>query len=146
MPHIFSSVDEALAAYPHGWPWEFFHPERDKMACSWTGQLVIVPEFMDRMDNLRRRFGKPIRPNSWYRSPEHNDAISTTGLNGPHTTGRAVDADVMGEDAVELFVLAHSLGFTGFGPNQKGPHAARFLHLDDLQNGPGRPRPFLWTY
>lgn len=127
----------------HPWPWEFFHPLRDKMACSRSGAIAVVPEFMDRMDNLRRALGVPIRINSWYRSPEHNADVSDTGLTGPHTTGRGVDIQVYGADVLELVLTAGGLGFTGFGLNQKGKHSDRFAHLDDLET---EPRPWLWTY
>jgi len=30
--------------------------------------------------------------------------------------------------------------------NQKGPHAARFIHLDDLPDAEGQPRPTIWSY
>ena len=141
MPVIFSSVAEALAAYPT-WPWEFFRPE--EIACKESGTLIIVPEFMNKMDDLRRRIGKPIVINSWYRSPEHNAAVSTTGLTGPHTTGRAVDISELGEDALLLTVYGYELGFTGFGWKQKG--GGRFVHMDDLLAATNRPRPWTWTY
>jgi hypothetical protein len=40
--------------------------------------------------------------------------------------------------------LALAKGFTGIGVQQKG--GGRFIHLDNLPNGPGQPRPTVWSY
>ena len=142
----FTSVAEALKSFDP-WPWKYFHPERDRsMACRGTGRLIIVPRFMHLMDELRERFGRPIRINSWYRTPEYNAKVSSTGSTGPHTTGEAVDIAVYGGHADEMVVIAHKLGFTGFGWKQHGPHQRRFLHLDALGDGTPGPRPWVWTY
>ncbi len=34
----------------------------------------------------------------------------------------------------------------GIGIKQKGDYASRFVHLDDLPNGSGQPRPWCWSY
>lgn len=103
--------------------------------------------FMRRLDALRLAFGKPIQISSGWRCPEHNAAVSSTGDRGPHTTGRAVDILVNGNDAYELVRIAYKLGFTGIGIQQKGPRAGRFIHLDDLDAPAGFPnRPTMWSY
>ena len=99
--------------------------------------------FMDRLEALRMEFGRPINVSSGYRSPEYNAKVSTTGLTGPHTTGRAVDILISGEDAIALIAMAIRLGFTGFGVSQHGPHRGRFVHLHDLAAPGGRK---LWSY
>jgi zinc D-Ala-D-Ala carboxypeptidase len=40
--------------------------------------------------------------------------------------------------------LALEQGFTGIGVSQKG--AIRFIHVDDLPDAPGQPRPTIWSY
>jgi hypothetical protein len=40
--------------------------------------------------------------------------------------------------------LALEAGFTGIGVAQKG--SGRFMHLDDLLNDEGQPRPTIWSY
>ena len=122
---------------------EFFSEEelRCKSGC---GRAAMHAEFLDRLDRLRRRWGQPLILTSAYRCPEYNVVVSTSGKRGPHTTGRAVDVLIRGHDALKLLLLASELGFTGFGVQQKGD--VRFLHLDDLGAGAGRPRPFLWSY
>lgn len=102
--------------------------------------------FILTLDDLRTRLGFPLHISSGYRCPWHNDQVSTTGFNGPHTTGRAADVLISGEGAFRL-VTQSSLGgwFTGIGINQKGPHDKRFIHLDDL-TAPDHPRPRVWSY
>jgi len=99
--------------------------------------------FMEQIETLRMRMGFPFHVSSAFRCPEHNDHVSSTGLNGPHTTGRAIDILVSGEDAYSLIRIALLHNFTGLGVAQKGLHASRFVHLDDLTDG---TRPWVWTY
>ena len=124
------------------WRWgPEFSPS--KFSCK-DGSILVVPEFMDRLLALRRELNKPMVITSGYRTPAYNAQISSTGENGPHTTGRAVDIQASGAHAFNIIALAKKHGFTGIGLNQKGPHAQRFVHLDDL--GDGFPRPWTWTY
>ena len=55
---------------------------------------------------------------SGYRCPEYNDQVSSSGLTGPHTTGRAVDVVCSG-DALKIMELAIKHGMTGIGVSQK---------------------------
>jgi uncharacterized protein YcbK (DUF882 family) len=107
----------------------------------------MLPEqdFMEKVETLRVLYGKPLHVTSAARCPEYNAKVSGTGKTGPHTTGRAIDFGVSGHDAHRLLVLAASMpDFTGIGVNQKGD--SRFIHLDDLPNKPGKPRPWIWSY
>jgi uncharacterized protein YcbK (DUF882 family) len=104
------------------------------------------PAFMDRLQRLRRAFRQPMVITSGYRCPDYNARISSTGRDGPHTTGRAVDVHVVGGDALDLLVMAREQGFTGIGVQQRGPHDGRYLHLDDLSDRQAGPRPWLWSY
>lgn len=110
------------------------------------GQAQMSPQFMERLIALRTELGFPLFLHSAYRCPEHNARQSKTGLAGPHTTGRAVDIAVSGTRAVKLMQAAARHGFTGFGVSQKGEHAKRFVHLDDLTAEDGFPRPTMWSY
>ena len=103
-------------------------------------------DFVLRLDDLRKALGKPIIITSGYRCPEHNDAVSSTGRKGPHTTGKAVDIAVYGRDAFTIIRLALERGFTGLGFKQHGPHGQRFMHLDTLSDHGHPPRPWVWTY
>lgn len=101
------------------------------------------PITLQKLDALREAFGKPIILNSAYRCPEYNNQIGATQA---HASGHAVDVKVSGKDCLELLRLAIKQGFTGFGLKQKGDYNGRFLHLDDLHQDAGRPRPHIWTY
>jgi uncharacterized protein YcbK (DUF882 family) len=103
-------------------------------------------EFMAKMETIRVLLGKTIKVSSAYRCASHNRLVSKTGPLGPHTTGRAIDVQVSGEDAYALLDLALSHGMTGAGISQSGPHEKRFLHFDDLPGTKEVPRPRVWSY
>jgi len=99
---------------------------------------------MQRLDRLRERLAFPFLISSAYRCADRNEIVSTTGRDGPHTTGRAVDIFVMGESAYLVNKFAPHFGFTGIGMKQHGKD--RFYHLDDLEATETRPRPWIWSY
>lgn len=126
------------------WRWPNFSPQ--ELACKGSGSILIVPETLDRLQMLRDQVG-PLAVSSGYRSPAHNNAVSRTGHDGPHTTGRAFDLKVSHGTSFEVLAIAPGLGFTGIGVRQKGPRAGRFIHLDDLGNEDTKgPRPTVWSY
>jgi len=112
------------------------------LACPHCGDRGMVTTFLDKMDSIREDFGRPLVVSSGYRCSHYNSIVSSTGKSGPHTTGRAMDVLVSGEDAYEIIALAPKYGITGIGVSQKGPHNKRFLHLDDLKH----LRPWVWSY
>lgn len=75
-----------------------------ELACKHCGRLPSI-EFQQELQALRNIYGAPIRLNSAYRCPEHNNAVSHTGFNGPHTKG-AVDISVSGHDSRYLVQAA----------------------------------------
>ncbi|MDC0529213.1 D-Ala-D-Ala carboxypeptidase family metallohydrolase [Gammaproteobacteria bacterium] len=109
-----------------------------------SGENQMSPAFMERLDELRSEYGKPIILSSAYRCPAHNKKVSSTGENGPHTTGKAVDIKVSGQDAHRVTRIAFRLGFTGIGIKQSGRWQSRFIHVDTLSMGDTRPR--VWSY
>jgi zinc D-Ala-D-Ala carboxypeptidase len=129
--------DEARAA----WRWDtYFSPL--EMACKHCRKLLVNTDLMDKLCEVRVKYGKAMIIASGYRCPEYNVRVSTTGPNGPHTMG-AVDVSVRGSNAHELLTAALACGVRGIGVQQVG--AARFLHLDMLTD-PGHPRPWVWSY
>ena len=116
----------------------------DEFACKHCHQNLIDPVFVQELDDLRHQLGFPLVISSGYRCPEHNAKVSSTGRTGPHTTGRAADIAVTHGRAYEVLQTALLMKFTGIGVNQKG--TARFIHLDNLPNAPGQPRPTVWSY
>lgn len=118
-----------------------FH--ESEFRCKHTGLCEMDPAFMRRLQLLRTHYKKPMAITSGYRHATH-PTEAKKAKPGAHATGRACDVAVRGEDAHKLIGLAIALGFTGIGVQQKG--ATRFLHLDDLPNGAGFPRPTVWSY
>lgn len=127
--------------------WRYFSAQELACRCGQPDcpQQPMHPDFMHRLDRLRLYLGRPLVVVSGYRCPAYNQRVATTGPQGPHTTGRAVDIAVNGMLTFQLLGQAIGLGFTGFGLKQSGDPAARFVHLDDL-GGPDYPRPRVWTY
>jgi zinc D-Ala-D-Ala carboxypeptidase len=114
-----------------------------ELACKCGCGLLPPPAHRAKLERLRERFGKPLIVTSGARCPAHNARVSSTGSTGPHTKG-ATDVGVRGADALRLIDLALEQGFTGIGVSQKG--LVRFIHLDDLPDAPGQPRPTIWSY
>lgn len=118
--------------------WRYF--TLAEFACKHCKANEMTLGFITKIDALRRDVGFALPVSSGYRCPEHNARVSSTGRTGPHTTGRAVDFAVQGEQAHILILVALKSGFTGLGVQQKG--GGRFIHLDDLSTG----RPTVWSY
>lgn len=106
-----------------------------------SGSHEMNHDFMVKLVAMRREIGIPLIVTSAYRCKIHNDLVSSTGSSGPHTTGRAVDILIKGNEAHRLLECALRHGMTGIGINQKG--ALRFIHVDDLD---GPLRPWVWSY
>jgi zinc D-Ala-D-Ala carboxypeptidase len=111
-----------------------------EFACKHCGKVEMQPVFMDKLQQLRNAYGKPMIITSGYRCSDH-PVESKKGAPGVHTMGVAADVAVSGTDAYKLLSLAFAHGFTGIGVNQKG--GSRFLHLDTWQES---PRPNVWSY
>ncbi len=138
-------------------PWDFF--PFAEIECHHCHKQGMDWDFMVELVLFRKYLNFPLPLSSAYRCPEHNAAVSLSGLDGPHTTGKAVDIKVFGEKAHYLLAMIlnyrvptpgkPTIGrrfFTGVGINQRGRVRDRFLHIDNLAIAPGRPRPWVWTY
>lgn len=95
-------------------------------------------ELVVHLNELRRRCGFAFIITSGYRSPEYNKQVSSTGEDGPHTTGKAVDIKATSRQKYVILREALAMGvFTGIGIGKD------FIHLDTLITS---PRPNVWTY
>jgi uncharacterized protein YcbK (DUF882 family) len=107
------------------------------------GEEDMDEEFMHKVVELREACSFPLSVSSGFRCPDHNNNVSSTGLAGPHTTGKALDVKVVGDKAHKVLEAMFELGFPGVGVSQKGNHRTRFIHLDGLS---GNGRPWVWSY
>jgi len=99
--------------------------------------------FMTKIESLREGLNFPFVVTSGYRCENHPIEARKSSP-GAHTTGRALDLLVSGENAYRLLSGALRAGFTGVGVNQKGD--SRFIHIDDIESAQERPRPWVWSY
>jgi uncharacterized protein YcbK (DUF882 family) len=122
--------------------WNYPNFTRQEMACKCgCNSEGVQPQLMDKLQELRTRYGKPMTITSAYRCPRHPvEATKTTP--GAHALGLAADIGVQGAEAYEVLKLAFELGFTGIGVQQKG--SGRFIHLDVATTQ--LPRPTTWSY
>ena len=121
--------------------WKYF--TEDEMKCKGSGTCEMDPQFMVKLDALRKKFGKPIIITSGYRSPEYNISIGGS-KNSAHVQGKAADIAVSHADEYKIIGSAIELGFTGIGVSQKG--SGRFIHVDTADNTAKQPRPHIWSY
>lgn len=127
--------------YEGRWDWKNFSKEELMCKCG-CGKMKICVTSLNRLQILRDTINKPMQVTSAYRCPEYNSIVSSTGLTGPHTTGRAFDIGVFGGRASTIVSLADPAGFHRVGVNQKGEQSYRFIHLDDIPSLPS----WIWSY
>jgi len=113
----------------------------EEQSCSCCGENKVNPSTLKRLNTLRAFLGFSLPASSMYRCPAHNKA---KGYTQSHATGQCSDIEASHKRAYAIIKAAPSFGFTGIGVKQKGNK--RFIHLDDLEEAPGRPRPHIWSY
>ena len=115
----------------------------DEMRCTHCGAYDMDDTFMQRLDQLREDMGFAFPVTSGYRCSKH-PIEARKKAPGAHTTGKAIDIGVSGNDAYILIEAAIRDNFTGIGINQKGN--SRFIHLDIIPHSSSSPRPWIWSY
>lgn len=94
------------------------------------------------LQTIREAYGKPIRVNSAYRSPEHNKKVGGA-RNSQHIQAMAADlAPVSGTefDLNRLIAVISGLAATGKIPNGGIGTYSTFIHYDMRPDGPARWR------
>ena len=116
-----------------------------ELSCSHCGENKFDQKTLDALQGLREAIGKPLKISSAYRCPVHNQKVSSTGVLGPHTTGKAIDILCSGSFAHEVlsYAMIRSSVWKGIGISQKGDHKSRFIHLDTIETN---NRPWVWSY
>lgn len=112
----------------------------DEFSCKHCGANKMQPQFMDKLQELRNLYGKPMKITSGYRCHKHPIEAAKRS-SGAHSTGLAADIGVDGLEAHKVLSLAMQLGFTGIGVQQKG--SGRFIHVDLVKS---TLRPNVWSY
>lgn len=119
----------------------FQHSEFDQKGLEGSGAEFMDYIFLNELDDLRHECGFAFIISSGYRTPEYNNRVSSTGLTGPHTTGKAADILVSRGNAYKVLKYALKAGcFSGIGIKQTGEN--RFIHLDMVE----RPQNIIWSY
>ena len=118
--------------------WVNFKPEEFK--CSHCQALNIHSDIMDLLQEARNELG-PLSITSGYRCGIHNAQVSKTGIEGPHTTGKAVDISVRDSQHRKQLITYFAPIVTGLGI------AKSFIHIDLLTADDGfEVRPNCWVY
>lgn len=124
---------------------KYFEPHEFK--CRYSHRSDMNQEFMEALDELRERYGKPLHPTSGFRDRRKHPIEARKKSPGAHSLGLAVDFRIERGEAYRLLEIVMEMGvFTGIGINQKG--GGRFIHLDMATSKQlkGAPRPTIWSY
>jgi uncharacterized protein YcbK (DUF882 family) len=107
--------------------------------CKSTGENNMQHEFMEKLQAIRKDFGRGITVTSGFRSVKHPVEARKTHSNGEHTQGFCADIMcITGADRFTLINLALKHGITRIGV------AKTFLHLGI--GGKGLPNNVIWEY
>lgn len=111
--------------------------------CKHTGKCNMRPDFLDILQSIRKAYNRPMIVTSGFRDPSHPEEAKKPQP-GEHSLGLAADIEVSGVDAMELFMIAYSLGVRRIGVS--GKPGARFLHLGWADKYISTFPPALWSY
>jgi len=120
----------------------YFTKQTDpKLSCTCCGIYGMDSGFLLALDTIRDEVGEPLTITSGFRCNDYNDRISSTGRNGPHTTGQAVDI-ACNNSALRMKIvsvaLEQKIGRIGI--------ARSFVHLDSLDEYDNFPENRIWVY
>lgn len=138
---LFKRVADVPAA---DWCWPHFTPRELACRCRkhCRSEYYHDPGFLDALEALRMRLGRPLVISSGRRCAIHNAEVGGAPLS-QHRVAVAVDIVLAGWGDHARRALLHeaiALGFTGIG------FGTTFLHLDRRVLPAGRTQPVLWDY
>jgi zinc D-Ala-D-Ala carboxypeptidase len=114
----------------------FNYSEFDSPDVVGSGKLMDK-DFLNKLDELREKFDKPIKINSGYRTENHNANVGGTPSSS-HIKGLAVDiACNNSKDRFAIIDICLDLGINRIGV------AGTFIHIDV---DPDKSPNVLWTY
>jgi len=112
-----------------------YHFDISEFDCKETGENLMQPSYLVKIDKFRDALGCPLRVISGYRSPLHS-LEEHKKVPGVHAQGIAGDYYIPdGVTMRKAVALALKMGFGGIGVNH------RSLHLDDRTD-----TPVMWGY
>ena len=139
--HLFAS---ALSVPDTGWRWPHFRPVELACRCRThcRSEYYHDPAFLDALEALRMRLGRPLVISSGRRCALHNAKVGGAPMS-QHRLAVAADIVISGWGELARRALlqeAIALGFTGIG------FGTTFLHLDRRKLPSGRKGPVFWDY
>jgi uncharacterized protein YcbK (DUF882 family) len=111
--------------------------KREEFLCQHCQSDGIKEELVAKIQQLRTKYGKPMRITSGYRCPQH-PIEARKAAPGAHALGLAADIGVEGAEAHRILQLAFEMGFTGVGYNKRVV-AGLFTWISGMVNSPARP-------
>ncbi len=107
----------------------------DEFECPDSKEHKISKDLIDKLQQLREKYGKSITITSGYRSKEYNDKVGGV-KNSQHVLGKA--ADITAKDLDTLYSLCLEL-FSAIGD---GREKGKFIHVDVRTKGMKGPITF----
>ena len=120
---------------------KFFSANEFECSCMKCDEQKIDEKLIEKLDEVREKYGKAVRVNSGYRCPAHNKAIGGKE-NSSHMSGLAADiAPVLLtlDELDNLYEICYNV-FDNIGDGR----LKRFIHVDTREKKPTGKR--LWTY
>jgi zinc D-Ala-D-Ala carboxypeptidase len=115
----------------------------EELSCPCCSENKFNKDTLGKFNAIRNEAGFSMNMTSGYRCEAYN---KRKGYTQTHATGQAGDIQCSHKQALSLVQLALKHGMTGIGVSQKGDVKSRFIHMDDLDEIIGRPRPHIWSY
>lgn len=132
---FYTNPESAVRALSASWRWPHFSVRELACRCAGkfcNGQYWHDAEFLDALEDLRARAGRPLVLTSGHRCAGWNAAVGGAPLSRHKQI--AADIQIAGHSPGALLDAAIGAGFTGLGLGRS------FLHVDR------RARPARWYY
>lgn len=127
--------------------YKYFKLEELKCRCGKCSShgIEMNVDFMKNLDTLREMSKFPFILTSAYRCPEHNNKVGSSGSDGEHTKGLAVDIAVNGHQAYILLNNVYKQHyFNRIGIDRKSARDG-YIHLGCQEKGTFVIET-VWTY
>ncbi len=106
-----------------------------EFACPCCQQVMLHPQLLKKLSELRKMLQRPVYITSGYRCINYNRQVGGA-QNSYHLIGLAADIRVIGLSILDLLDYVEMLNFTGIGLYEQ----KNFLHLDIRPTKPARWR------